>query len=206
MSDSPPVSNSEDTFLYLGFHTAYWNRAEEALDALLVCAIGDSAKAHILTSGANAARRTQYLKAIYEECCAEKPWLETALAAVAAFDALRKNRNVLAHGVALGLDEADGTMDLKVQTLNPNKRLHKRVRATQGAVAEQVLKVMQLNKHLRLLRRHIYHRDGAYRDIADVLSERPPLPDRLPLPALLQTPETENYTEPLIRRGSPPAE
>lgn len=43
----PPLSKTEETFLYLGIHTAYWNRVEDALDKLLICTIGDAQKAHI---------------------------------------------------------------------------------------------------------------------------------------------------------------
>src|SRR5687768_1969058 len=157
-----PLSKIEETFLYLGFHTAYWNRAEGELDKLLICAIGDSAKAHILTSGTNAAKRASFLKAIYEECCSEESWAEVAIAAVAAFDALRKNRNVLAHGMALGLDDIEGSMDLKVKTQNNIKRTHKKVTVSRDSVSNEVRLVRKLESHLSLLRRHIYHLGGAH--------------------------------------------
>lgn len=204
MADTPPFSKTEETFLYLGFHTAYWNRLEEALDKLLICAIGDAAKAHILTAGANAGKRVQYLKRIYEECCADEPWQDVALAALTAFDRLRSNRNVLAHGLALGLEDAGGALDLKVKTKNESKRLHKRVTVSGDRVILELDLVIQLEKHLTQLRQHIYHFHGAHAEITDALLPRLSLPDRFPEPAFLQTPESQNYTEPLVLRRSPP--
>jgi len=201
------LSKSEEIFMFLGFHTAYWNKAEEALDKLLVNAIGDTAKAHILTSGANAKKRVQFLKLIFEECCPEEPWIDVALAALTAFDALRKNRNVLAHGVALGLRDEEGELNLKVKTLHASRRAHKQVSIDGDKLVDEVNQVRALTAHLNTLRAHIYHRDGAHIEIIDVLRrERPALPDKFPLPALLQTPESQNYSEPLIRRSRPPEE
>lgn len=196
-----PLSKTEETFLYLGLHTAYWNKVEEAVDKLLICAIGDTAKAHILTQGANAKTRAGYLTTIYKECCANEPWKDVALAALAAFNVLRKNRNVMAHGLAIALSDADGAVDLKVRTLNTSKRLHKRVKIDLERVIQEVDLLIGLRKHLDRLRLHIYHLEAAFIDVQVVLSgERPALPDKFPLPALLQTPESQNYREPLIRR------
>jgi hypothetical protein len=206
MTDTSP-SKAEDVFFFLGMHTAYWNKAEEALDKLLVNAIGDAAKAHILTAGANAAKRASYLKHIYEECHTKSPWQSVALAALEAFDTLRLNRNVLAHSVALGLSGDAGILEVKMKTQHRSKRMHKLIQVDANRIAEEVSQVIHLTKHLNLLRGHIYHVDGTHIDIIDALrGQRPALPGKFPPPALLQTPESQNYTEPLIRRGSPPAE
>lgn len=115
----PPL---EEYFVNVGLLASYWNKVEGRLDDLLTCFIGDAQKAHILTSGANIARRISLLKGIVEQCHTKDPWQQTVLAALAAFDVLRQNRNTVIHGVATNLKEADGVV--VVRSTNNDQSLH----------------------------------------------------------------------------------
>jgi hypothetical protein len=198
-SDLNPM---ESYFFHLGLLTSYWNKAEERVDLLLTNFINSAQIAHIVTHGAQAARRAELLKNIADECCKEDPWQKTLLAAMEAFDRLRRNRNIVVHGLADTLQVTAGAMELVTATQNPKAKTLTSTRVTGKQVFDQLEQVVQWVHHMDELRSHIFHNTGAAAKLQDILRERAPLPDKFPLPELLQSPEIQKPKGPQVRRVS----